>query len=72
MLVVYLKNLSGEQQQFLQQHRVRYWPRTWSPSMSTEYGTPEDWWIDFDQDSLLTEWMLRYTEDSRIMRTLFD
>ncbi len=72
MLVVYLESFTPEQHGLLQSwgSRVKYWPRTWNEQYLE--NEPMDWWIDFSEDVLLTEWMLRYPEQSRIMRTLFD
>lgn len=72
MLVAYLRNFDREQIELLTLwgDRVKYWPRSWNEQYLE--SEPEDWWLEFREEALLTEWILRYTEDSRIMRTLFD
>jgi hypothetical protein len=72
VLVAYLRDFDPEQIDLLKSWglRARYWPRTWREHYLE--SEPADWWLEFDSDELLVEWMLRYTEDSRIMRTLFD
>ena len=72
VLVVYLQNFSTEQTRLLEQwgNSVRYWPRSWDDGYLE--NSPADWWIEFDSQQLLVEWILRYGDDTRIMRTLFD
>lgn len=72
MLVVYLTTFTADQVSLLQSwgDSVRYWPRSWNDGYLE--NDPADWWIEFLDERLLTEWMLRWADDSRIMRTLFD
>lgn len=72
MLVVYLKGFDDQQRLLLESWGtgVRYWPRTWNEQYLE--NEPLDWWIEFSDEQHLVEWMLRWADDSRIMRTLFD
>jgi hypothetical protein len=70
--VVYLTEFTAEQVSLLQLwgDSVRFWPRSWREGYLE--SEPADWWIEFEQDQHLVEWMLRWAPDTRIMRTLFD
>lgn len=72
MLVIYLTELNQQQVDLLNSwgSSVKYWPRTWNEQYLE--NAPADWWIEFEQEERLVEWMLRYAVDTRIMRTLFD
>jgi hypothetical protein len=74
MLIVYLEPFNHSHTVLLQswQHQVRYWPRTWSQQDAYNAAVPTDWWLLFNNVLLADMWLLRYPEQSRIIRTLFD
>lgn len=72
MLTVYLTTFTVEQESLLASwgNSVRYWPRSWDDGYLA--NDPVDWWIEFLDEQHLVEWFLRYADNTRIMRTLFD
>lgn len=74
MLIVYLEPLQTAQQQLLQNwsNNVHYWPRSWSQQDLYNAAIPTDWWLLFKDVLYADMWLLRYPEQSRIIRTLFD
>ena len=74
MLIVYLEPFQLSQQQLLSQwqHQVRYWPRSWSQQDLYNAAVPTDWWLLFSNVLYADMWLLRYPEQSRIIRTLLD
>jgi hypothetical protein len=74
MLIVYLEPFSRSHTQLLHswQGQVRYWPRTWSQQDVYNAAIPTDWWLLFNNVLYANMWLMRYPEQSRIIRTLFD
>ena len=74
MLIVYLEPLRQQQTVILQSwgHQVRYWPRSWSQQDSYNAAIPTDWWLLFNNVLYADMWLLRFPEQSRIIRTLLD
>jgi hypothetical protein len=74
MLIVYLEPLIPPQQQLILSWgtHVRAWPRSWSQQDCYNAAIPTDWWLLFGNVLYADLWLLRYPEQSRIIRTLFD
>jgi hypothetical protein len=74
MLIVYLESFSHSHTVLLQswQGQVQYWPRSWSQQDQYNAAIPTDWWLLFGNVLYADMWLLRYPEQSRIVRTLFD
>ncbi len=74
MLIVYLEQLQVAQQQLLVSWRdsVHYWPRSWAHTDCYNSAVPTDWWLLFSNPLYADLWLIRYPENSRIIRTLFD
>ena len=74
MLIVYLEPFNSRHTVMLQSwgESVRYWPRSWSQQDAYNAAIPTDWWILFNNPLLADIWLIRYPEQSRIIRTLFD
>jgi hypothetical protein len=70
MLLIYLEPFQLQQRFLLDswQRAVSYWPR----SQVTDYSTVTDWWLLFSRQDLATLWLIKYPENSRVVRTLFD
>lgn len=74
MLIVYLEQFHSAQQQLLISWRdsVHYWPRSWVNTEVYNSAVPVDWWLLFSNPWYADIWLMRYPEQSRIVRTLFD
>jgi hypothetical protein len=74
MLIVYLEPLQKPQTIILQSwgESVRYWPRSWSQQDVYNAAVPTDWWLLFNNVLYADMWLLRFPEQSRIIRTLLD
>jgi hypothetical protein len=74
MLIVYLEPLILPQQQLIHSWgaHVRAWPRSWSQQDSYNAAIPTDWWLLFDSVLYADIWLIKYPEQSRIIRTLLD
>jgi hypothetical protein len=74
MLIVYLEPFNTNHTRLLQLwgSQVRYWPRTWSQQDLYNAAVPTDWWLLFNNVLYADLWLMRYPEQSRIIRTLFD
>jgi hypothetical protein len=74
MLIVYLEPFDRRHTVLLEswQGQVQYWPRTWSQQDVYNAAVPTDWWLLFNNVLLADMWLMRYPEQSRIVRTLFD
>jgi len=74
MLIVYLEPFNARHTVLLQswQGQVQYWPRTWSQQDLYNAAIPTDWWLLFNNVLYADMWLMRYPEQSRIIRTLFD
>lgn len=74
MLIVYLEPLQAQQLTLLSswtQH-VRYWPRSYSHVELDQQSIATDWWLLFGNVLHADLWLIKYPEQSRIIRTLFD
>ena len=74
MLIVYLEPLVIAQIELLNRwgSAVNYWPRSYVHTDAYNAGIPIDYWLLFSQQLYATTWLLKYPEQSRIIRTLFD
>jgi hypothetical protein len=74
MLIVYLEPFNIRHTVLLEswQGQVSYWPRTWSQQDVYNSAVPTDWWLLFNNVLYADMWLMRYPEQSRIVRTLFD
>jgi hypothetical protein len=74
MLIVYLEPFNTRHTRLLEswQGQVKYWPRTWSQQDTYNSAIPTDWWLLFNNVLYADMWLMRYPEQSRIIRTLFD
>ena len=74
MLIVYLEQFEPVQQQLLLRWAdwVHYWPRSYAHTDHYNAAIPTDWWLLFKSYKHADLWLLKYPEQSRIVRTLFD
>jgi hypothetical protein len=74
MLIVYLEPFNARHTVLLHswQGQVRYWPRSWSQQDVYNAAIPTDWWLLFNNVLYADMWLMRYPEQSIIIRTLFD
>lgn len=74
MLLVYLEPLVIPQIQLLNtwQQYVRYWPRSYAHTELYNAGIPTDYWLLFNQQFYAVKWLMKYPEQSRVVKTLFD
>jgi hypothetical protein len=74
MLIVYLEPFQQPQQLLLSQWQqyVHFWPRSWSQQDIYNAAIPTDWWLLFNNVLYADIWIMKYPEQSRIIRTLFD
>ena len=74
MLIVYLEPLHTRQHTLLSswQDYVSYWPRSYAHIELYNAAIPTDWWLLFADVLHADIWLIRYPEQSRIIRTLFD
>ncbi len=74
MLIVYLEQFEKTQQELLISWRsyVHYWPRSWAHTDAYNHSVPTDWWLLFNNGLYADIWLMKYPEQSRIIRTLFD
>ena len=74
VLIVYLEPFHTPQELLLISWRdsVRYWPRSYAHTELELAATVTDWWLLFSNPMLADIWLLKYPEQSRIIRTLFD
>ena len=74
MLIVYLEQFQAVQKQLLLSWRdsVHYWPRSWAHTDEYNSAVPTDWWLLFSNPLYADIWLIKYPEQSRIIRTLFD
>ncbi len=74
MLIVYLEPFQRQQQDLLIQWRshVHYWPRSWVNTEVYNAAVPVDWWLLFSNCQYADIWLIKYPEQSRVIRTLFD
>ena len=74
MLIVYLEQFQRSQELLLQSWRdsVHYWPRSYVHTDAYNAAIPTDWWLLFSNYYLADIWLIKYPEQSRIIKTLFD
>ena len=74
MLIVYLEPLIIAQIELLNSWNsyVKYWPRSYAHTEVFNSGIPLDYWLLFNQHFYATKWLLKYPEQSRIIKTLID
>ncbi len=74
MLLVYLESFTAPQTKLLLQWRgaVDHWPRSYAHTEVYNEAIPTDWWMLFHRSALATQWLLLYSDHTRIVRTLFD
>jgi hypothetical protein len=74
MLIVYLEPFVVAQQELLVSWRshVHYWPRSWANTDVFNAAIPVDWWLLFSNTLYADLWLIKYPEQSRVIRTLFD
>jgi hypothetical protein len=74
MLLIYLEPFQDQQRFLLDswQRAVCYWPRSQVTDFQYDYSVVTDWWLLFSRQEFATLWLMRYPENSRVVRTLFD
>lgn len=74
MLIVYLDAFTAAQQDLLQRWdgRVHYWPRSYTEQERFLRAMATDWWMLFHDPLYADLWLMKYSTQSRIVRTLFD
>ena len=74
MLIVYLEQLHHTQLQLLTSWHdcVHYWPRSYVNTEIYNAAIPVDWWLLFSNPLYADLWLMKYPEQSRVIRTLFD
>lgn len=76
MLIVYLEPFHTRQHTLLSQWHdyVSYWPRSYAYLELHNFNTAvaTDYWLLFNNAMYADMWLIRYPEQSRIIRTLFD
>ena len=74
VLLVYLEPFQEQQRLLLDswQQGVHYWPRSQTTNFQYDYSLVLDWWLLFSRQEFATLWIMRYPENSRVVRTLFD
>ena len=74
MLIVYLEPFQHSQYTLLQSWagHVQFWPRSYAHTELYNAAIPCDYWLLFNNLLYADLWILRYPEQSRIVRTLLD
>lgn len=74
MLLVYLEPFQDSQRELLEAwHRwVHYWPRSARTNFEYDFSQITDWWLLFHNPMYADIWLMKYSEHSRIIRTLLD
>ena len=74
MLIVYLEQFQQPQIRLLATWRpvVNFWPRSYAHTELYNAAIPTDWWLLFSDARYADIWLMKYPEQSRIVRTLFD
>lgn len=74
MLIVYLEQFETPQLRLLTlwQPAVSFWPRSYAHTDLYNAAIPTDWWLLFSDVRYADIWLIKYPEQSRIVRTLFD
>jgi hypothetical protein len=74
MLIVYLVQFEPPQIALLTTWApaVSYWPRSYAHTEQYNAAVPTNWWLLFNDGMYAGIWLIKYPEQSRIVRTLFD
>jgi hypothetical protein len=74
VLIVYLEPFQAQQYTLLASWTsyVRYWPRSYAHIELDQLSVATDWWMLFADTAHADIWLIKYPEQSRIIRTLFD
>jgi hypothetical protein len=74
MLLVYLEPFQDTQRQLLASwdRAVHYWPRSRVYNMEYDFSCVQDWWMLFSNPLYADIWLMKYSDHTRIVRTLFD
>jgi len=74
MLMIYLEPFQDAQRQLLDSwaRAVHYWPRSHVTCIQYDYGIVTDWWLLFSDYRYADIWLLKYSDHTRIVKTLFD
>ncbi len=74
MLIVYLEQFHKSQQDLLLSWRsyVHYWPRSYVNTEVFNSAIPVDYWLLFNNVLYADIWLMKYPDNSRVIRTLFD
>jgi hypothetical protein len=74
MLLIYLEPFQDYHRQLLDSWtpRVHYWPRSQTTNVYYDYSLVQDWWLLFSDARYADIWLLKYSDHTRIVRTLFD
>jgi hypothetical protein len=74
MLLVYLDPLILPQTNLLNSwgDHVHYWPRSWAHADYYNAAIPTDYWLLFSLEPLAVQWLMIYSDRTRVVRTLFD
>jgi hypothetical protein len=72
MLLVYLEPLILTQTSLLNSWSswVSYWPRSWAHTDQYNAAIPLDWYMLFNHPLYAHQWILRYPDHTRVIRTL--
>jgi hypothetical protein len=75
MLLVYLEPFQDQHRLLLDTWTLRvvtYWPRSQVTDFQYDYSIVTDWWMLFSRPEYAGFWLMKYPEQSRVVRTLFD
>ena len=74
MLIVYLEQFKQPQIALLHAWApaVNFWPRSYAYTEVYNSAVPTDYWLLFNNAMYADIWLMKYPEQSRIVRTLFD
>lgn len=74
MLLVYLEPFHDSQRQLLAswQPLVHYWPRSQTTCYQYDLSLVLDWWLLFSNPLYADIWLMKYSDNTRVIRTLFD
>ena len=74
MLLVYLEPFQVVQRELLKSwdRAVHYWPRSYNTNFYYDYSTVADWWMLFSDPRYADIWLMKYSEHTRIIKTLLD
>ena len=75
MLLIYLEPFQDGQKSLLDSWSLRivsYWPRSQTTDFQYDYSIVTDWWLLFNNPLYADIWLMKYSDKSRIVKTLFD